>query len=201
MGGSKSAPETKIAEAFEKADEHIQISGSAGQMFTLSTAIDDMEAYTKLTDHVFERILYSKRNNLADAQTILKKIVDRELYKFVDEKRHLTDKEIKQEEFHKWYKKKTSSNSDVSVQAEDIIIKEIKMDYGMKDKNPINAMWFYRKNDPDSVFQFRDDEVSELLPKKFSEKIIRVYCKKTDNDSLDVAKKYFKEWYDTIKQG
>ncbi|XP_072557905.1 deoxynucleoside triphosphate triphosphohydrolase SAMHD1-like isoform X2 [Paramormyrops kingsleyae] len=190
-----------ISEAFQKADKYIQISGSDGQMFNLSTAIDDMEAYTKLTDYVFDRILYSKCNNLADAQTILKKIVDRELYKCVDEIRHLTTKEIKQDEFHKWYKNETSSKPDVSVQAEDIIIKEIKMDYGMKEKNPINAMWFYRKNDPDSVFQFKEDEVSELLPKKFSEKVIRVFCKKPDNKSLDVAKMYFQQWYDTINQG
>uniref|UniRef100_A0A3B3QU07 HD/PDEase domain-containing protein n=1 Tax=Paramormyrops kingsleyae TaxID=1676925 RepID=A0A3B3QU07_9TELE len=181
-----------ISEAFQKADKYIQISGSDGQMFNLSTAIDDMEAYTKLTDYVFDRILYSKCNNLADAQTILKKIVDRELYKCVDEIRHLTTKEIKQDEFHKWYKNETSSKPDVSVQAEDIIIKVSLMDYGMKEKNPINAMWFYRKNDPDSV--------SELLPKKFSEKVIRVFCKKPDNKSLDVAKMYFQQWYDTINQ-
>ncbi|XP_078026099.1 deoxynucleoside triphosphate triphosphohydrolase SAMHD1-like [Epinephelus lanceolatus] len=41
--------ENMIAEAFVKADEHIQIEGSGGKMFTLSTAIDDMEAFTKLT--------------------------------------------------------------------------------------------------------------------------------------------------------
>ena len=39
----------RITEAFIKADPHIQIQGSGGKMFTISTAIDDMEAYTKLT--------------------------------------------------------------------------------------------------------------------------------------------------------
>uniref|UniRef100_A0A3B3QTT1 HD/PDEase domain-containing protein n=1 Tax=Paramormyrops kingsleyae TaxID=1676925 RepID=A0A3B3QTT1_9TELE len=172
-----------ISEAFQKADKYIQISGSDGQMFNLSTAIDDMEAYTKLTDYVFDRILYSKCNNLADAQTILKKIVDRELYKCVDEIRHLTTKEIKEEMAICYVTRQKYFFSSV--------IQEIKMDYGMKEKNPINAMWFYRKNDPDSVFQFKEDEVSELLPKKFSEKVIRVFCKKPDNKSLDVAKMYF----------
>ncbi len=32
-----------------KADPHIQIQGSSGRIFTISSAIDDMEAYTKLT--------------------------------------------------------------------------------------------------------------------------------------------------------
>ncbi|XP_048840193.1 deoxynucleoside triphosphate triphosphohydrolase SAMHD1-like [Brienomyrus brachyistius] len=190
--------ETMIAEAFEKADKHIQISGSAGQMFTLSTAIDDMEAYTKLTDHVFDMILDSTDEKLDEAQKILKKIVDRKLYKCADEIRHLTDKEIKEEEFHKWYKKITSSNSDVSVQAEDIIIKVMKMDYGQEKKNPIDKMRFYSKDKPDFGKPLDKDKVFELLPKTFSLKIIRVYCKNTDNDSLGVAKEYFMEWYNTI---
>ncbi len=40
---------SRITEAFLKADKHIKIEGSGGKIFTLSTAIDDMEAYTKLT--------------------------------------------------------------------------------------------------------------------------------------------------------
>ncbi|KAF3860558.1 hypothetical protein F7725_000813 [Dissostichus mawsoni] len=54
-----------------KADEHIQIKCSGGRMFTLSTAIDDMEAYTKLTDCVFHQILNSTEDNLREAREIL----------------------------------------------------------------------------------------------------------------------------------
>lgn len=39
----------RIRDAFLKADKHIKIQGKDGEMFTLSTAIDDMVAYTKLT--------------------------------------------------------------------------------------------------------------------------------------------------------
>ncbi|XP_048838641.1 deoxynucleoside triphosphate triphosphohydrolase SAMHD1-like isoform X2 [Brienomyrus brachyistius] len=189
--------ETMIAEAFVKADEHIKISGSDGKMFKLSTAIDDMEAYTKLTDHVFDMILDSTDEKLGEAQKILKKIVNREQYKYVTQK-HLKDKEIKQEEFHKWYEnKKTSSN----LQAEDIIIGVVKMDYGQEKKNPIEEMRFYSKDNPDVGKPLDKDMVCKLLPETFSEKIIHVYCKKTDKESLDVAKEYFKEWYDTINKG
>ncbi|KAF3860554.1 hypothetical protein F7725_000809 [Dissostichus mawsoni] len=67
----------KIAEAFLKADEHIQIECSGGRRFTLSTAIDDMEAYTKLTDCVFDRILNSRKDKFQEAREILTNIVDR----------------------------------------------------------------------------------------------------------------------------
>ncbi|KAM4570628.1 deoxynucleoside triphosphate triphosphohydrolase SAMHD1-like [Fundulus diaphanus] len=49
--------ECMITDAFVKAYKHIQIRGSGGKVFNLDTAKDDMEAYTKLTDDVFEQIL------------------------------------------------------------------------------------------------------------------------------------------------
>ncbi|XP_008298260.1 deoxynucleoside triphosphate triphosphohydrolase SAMHD1-like [Stegastes partitus] len=84
---ANTAIQIMISDAFLKADEHIQIEGSGGKMFTLSTAKDDMEAYTKLTDQVFERILHpwSPSPELKEAGKILKKIISRDLYKFVGE--------------------------------------------------------------------------------------------------------------------
>lgn len=37
-------------------------------------------------------------------------------------------------------------------------------------------------------------QVSKLLPERFAEQLIRVYCKKTDDKSLEAAKKYFVQW-------
>lgn len=39
----------RITEALVKADPYVQIRGSLGNMYRISEAIDDMEAYTKLT--------------------------------------------------------------------------------------------------------------------------------------------------------
>lgn len=36
--------------------------------------------------------------------------------------------------------------------------------------------------------------MSKLLPERFAEQLIRVYCKKTDEQSLDAAKKLFVQW-------
>uniref|UniRef100_A0A7N8WZ44 HD domain-containing protein n=1 Tax=Mastacembelus armatus TaxID=205130 RepID=A0A7N8WZ44_9TELE len=77
--------ENMINDAFLKADPFIQIEGSGGKMFKLSTAIDDMEAYTKLTDNVFEQILNSSSDGLGPAREILERIVSRKLYVFLGE--------------------------------------------------------------------------------------------------------------------
>uniref|UniRef100_A0A8C2C0E0 Deoxynucleoside triphosphate triphosphohydrolase SAMHD1 n=1 Tax=Cyprinus carpio TaxID=7962 RepID=A0A8C2C0E0_CYPCA len=183
--------ETMITEAFIKADPHIQIQGSSGRIFTISSAIDDMEAYTKLTDHIFELILYSSAPELSEARAILHNIVCRRLYKCVGQTTAETHKLLA------WAKDVASSKpsgTDANLTAEDFVVSVIHMDYGMKEKNPINNVHFYCKNDPTKAIKIRKKQVSKLLPERFAEQLIRVYCKKTDDKSLEAAKKYFVQW-------
>ena len=60
----------------------------------------------------------------------------------------------------------------------------------MKDKNPIDKMRFYIKSKPNKAVKVRKDQVSQMLPHTFHEKNIRVYCKKLDQTSLDLALRY-----------
>ncbi|MFT7800824.1 deoxynucleoside triphosphate triphosphohydrolase SAMHD1-like [Arapaima gigas] len=191
--------EIMITEAFEKADKHIKIEGSEGKIFTLSTAIDDMEAYTKLTDYVFQEILSSTKPELAEAQDILNNIILRKLYKCVGETtqpEHLLA--VTQNDLNQLAREVAESTpeggTDVNFKAEDFVVNVINMDYGMKRKNPINSVHFYCKDDPEKVIKIRKNQVSRLLPEKFAEQLIRVYCKRTDSKSLEAAKKYFVQW-------
>uniref|UniRef100_A0A673HI74 Deoxynucleoside triphosphate triphosphohydrolase SAMHD1 n=1 Tax=Sinocyclocheilus rhinocerous TaxID=307959 RepID=A0A673HI74_9TELE len=186
--------ETMITEAFVKADPHIQIQGSSGRIFSISSAIDDMEAYTKLTDHIFELILYSSAPELSEARAILHNIVCRRLYKCVGQ---TTAETLLQEKLLDWAKEVAGSKpsgTDANLTAEDFVVRVIHMDYGMKEKNPINNVHFYCKKDPTKAIKIRKKQVSKLLPERFAEQLIRVYCKKTDDKSLEAAKKYFVQW-------
>ncbi|XP_071332522.1 deoxynucleoside triphosphate triphosphohydrolase SAMHD1-like [Trachinotus anak] len=191
--------ETMITEAFLKADKHIQIEGSGGRIFTLSTAIDDMEAYTKLTDHVFEQILHSSSVELAEARQILRNITCRRLYKCLGQTQPDKPLKVTQEMIHSWQVDLAESTpqsgpQDASLQPEDFVVNVIVMDYGMKEKNPINNVRFYCKDDLTTAIQIRKNQVSKLLPEHFAEQLIRVYCKKTDEKSLETAKKHFVQW-------
>ena len=46
-------------------------------------SLDDMVAFTQITDNVFFQILYSTQPELEDARNILKNILHRKLYKCV----------------------------------------------------------------------------------------------------------------------
>lgn len=190
--------ETMITEAFLKADKYIKVKGSGGKMFTLSTAIDDMEAYTKLTDHVFEQILNSTSEELSEARQILHNVICRRLYKCLGQTQPDKPITVTQEIIHSWEADLAQSvpqgSQDTKLHPEDFVVNVIHMDYGMKEKNPINNVRFYCKNDLTTAIQIRKNQVSKLLPERFAEQLIRVYFKKTDDNSLETAKKHFVQW-------
>ncbi|XP_028427155.1 deoxynucleoside triphosphate triphosphohydrolase SAMHD1-like [Perca flavescens] len=254
--------EYMIAEAFVKADEHIKIKGSRGKEFTLSTAIDDMEAYTKLTDHVFEQILEldeakvpnSSSADLAEARKILERIISRDHYRFLGETKprqvptrekingwkeeldqarqddhdlepilnpftretaeacrilseaisgtldsfRQPEKPTEERKRH-WERELAAAVPDegdggVTLTAEDFVVLVTTFDYGMKDKDPINNVYFYNKRNPDKAFNITRDQVSKLLPACFSEQLIGVYSKKTDDQSVEAARNHFVKW-------
>ncbi|XP_044207772.1 deoxynucleoside triphosphate triphosphohydrolase SAMHD1-like [Thunnus albacares] len=203
--------EAMITEAFVKADEHFKIKGKDGKKFTLSTAIDDMEAYTKLTDSVFEKILNSSSSKLAEARKILEKIISRQLYKFLGQTKakRLPEEgaaqnrrnderfiDVTKEIISTWKRELAQALPDAQdgLKPEDFEIIKVTMNYGKKDQNPVNDVYFYRKNDHTRAFQIPQEQMSELRPTCFSETLIMVYCKRTDDNSLEAARNHFLQW-------
>uniref|UniRef100_A0A8P4GHA8 HD domain-containing protein n=1 Tax=Dicentrarchus labrax TaxID=13489 RepID=A0A8P4GHA8_DICLA len=177
--------ETMITDAFLKADSvennestitiYKAIDGKTEstekKTFRLSKAIDDMEAYTKLTDAVFEQILNSTSEGLKDARHILRRIITRKLYRFLGETRLDDPTEIKK-------------------------LDTIKMDYGMKREDPIDHLYFYSKHNTTRAFKRKRCQVSRIRPTCFSERLVRFVCKKTDlkADPKADPRAEFKKW-------
>uniref|UniRef100_A0A8C2M3H4 Deoxynucleoside triphosphate triphosphohydrolase SAMHD1 n=2 Tax=Cricetulus griseus TaxID=10029 RepID=A0A8C2M3H4_CRIGR len=187
-----------ITEAFCKADPYMEILGAKGKKFSISTAIDDMEAFTKLTDNIFLEILYSTDPNLSEARNILRNIECRNLYKYLGETQPNGQDKITGEEYDQLPRDIVNTKPDVplyaQLKAEDFIVDVINMDYGMKDKNPIDHVHFYCKNNTKHAVKISKDQVSKLLPQKFTDQLIRVYCKKKDKKSLHAARQHFTQW-------
>ncbi|XP_067448523.1 deoxynucleoside triphosphate triphosphohydrolase SAMHD1-like [Thunnus thynnus] len=205
--------EAMITEAFVQANGHIWITNTDGEEFTLSTAIDNMEAYTKLTDSVFDEILKSSSPELAEARKILERIYSRQLYKFLGQtkaKRLLEEgapqkKKIRNDERYidvtkeiiSIWKKELAQDlpqTQDGLKPEDFEIIKVTMNYGRRDQNPVNDVYFYSKNDHTRAFQIPQEQMSELRPTCFSETLIMVYCKRTDDNSLEAARNHFIQW-------
>ncbi|XP_072918216.1 uncharacterized protein [Hemitrygon akajei] len=151
---------------------------------------------------IFEQILNSSKPELEEARTILNNIINRNLYKCIGQTQAEEGKTIKREEIANLKAEVVTalpSERDVKLEAKDLIVNVIPMNYGMKEKNPINNVRFYCKNDPDKAFKIRREQVSQILPERFSEQLIQAYCKKTDEESVRAARRLFAQWCTTRK--
>ena len=68
----------------------------------------------------------------------------------------------------------------------------VSFDYGMKTKNPIDHVRFYRKSDQKKAIQIGKDEASMIMPSAFHEQYVRLYCK--DPVDVEAAKESFSLW-------
>uniref|UniRef100_A0A667ZLI5 Uncharacterized protein n=1 Tax=Myripristis murdjan TaxID=586833 RepID=A0A667ZLI5_9TELE len=118
---------------------------------------------------VFDQILNSSDDNLKGAKEILNKIVRRQIYKCLGK---IPSKVVTQ-----------------------LCSCVVTLDYGMKDKDPIDKVYFYSKRNLDEPYRISKEQVSKLLPADFNETFLRVYWKGEPNDeSLESAKEIFNQW-------
>ncbi|RXN27973.1 deoxynucleoside triphosphate triphosphohydrolase SAMHD1-like protein [Labeo rohita] len=186
--------EDMLSEALLLADRDLH-QDKPEDMLKISEAIKTAEDYSKLTDEIFEQILSSTSPNLEKARDVLVKVVKRKLPKFVGEAR-LTIKKSKEELTETW----KAAVQKTSLNVKDLPVYVVDLDHGMKDKNPIEKVYFYSKRKPNEASAIKDYQVSSFLPKKFNEELVRVYYKITDENKeeekkkMDEAEKCFQMW-------
>ncbi|XP_031564005.1 deoxynucleoside triphosphate triphosphohydrolase SAMHD1-like isoform X3 [Actinia tenebrosa] len=190
------AIEMMITEALVKADPHFKIKGENGrEPSTISTAIDDMVAYTKLTDHVYYEILYSTKDELKEAREILQNIEQRKLYKFIG---YTIPKDNPDEKGVPAMRKEifdiVKENAE-ELKEDDIVVQLTPFKYGgTDDKDPVGKVRFYAKHRENESFNIKKEQVSRMLPVVFIEEEIRVYCKERKQPTVEKMKTAFLEW-------
>ncbi|XP_026120864.1 deoxynucleoside triphosphate triphosphohydrolase SAMHD1-like [Carassius auratus] len=194
--------DTMFAEALILADRDLQ-EGKPEDMLKISESIKTAEDYSKLTDEIFEQISSSTSDNLKEAREVLNKIIRRKLPKFVGEAR-LTENSMSKEELTDSWKaavhKYEPADPTVSLSADDFSVYVVDLDHGMKDKNPIEKVFFYSKRKPNEASAIKDYQLSSFLPLRFNEELVRVYYKTTDGNKdelkkkVEEAEKCFQDW-------
>ena len=169
-----------LADVLVKADAYVRIPGEGAKRFRMSECIDDMDAFLKLNDNVLTLIEtltpQDSSLRLREAQDILKRIQKRDLYTYIGEKvlRHPLKNEeklcVKLNEIFKWV-----------TQKDDFVVVFERFDYGMKEVNPVDQLWFYTKSEPDVGVRVKRGDLSNMLTSVYCEHVVRVYSKKTDH--------------------
>ncbi|CAO3659728.1 unnamed protein product [Umbelopsis ramanniana] len=169
---------------------------AADETFGISKAVDNGEDYLNLTDDILRVIERSKEPELAQARHIMKRIRTRDLYKFVDE--FIIPKDLMQ------YLGKDKINSEevishqednVHLSSDDVLVEWLKINYAMKDKNPVDSIKFYNRWDRESFF-IPKEQVSYMVPSQFQEVIVRIYTR--DSSKVSAVQRAFRKLLKTF---
>lgn len=82
---------------------------------------------------------------------------------------------------------------------DDIIVHDLKLNYGMGDANPVDSCLFYRDASAPDSFHIPRDKVSHLLPTVFQERVIRIYSRSSDVVTLAAIQRAFREYLRTFR--
>ncbi|RKP13824.1 HD phosphohydrolase domain-containing protein [Piptocephalis cylindrospora] len=159
---------------------------AADPVLGISDAIGRPDQYKQLTDTVLRQIEFSKDEALASSRDIIRRIRQRNLYRFVCEylippnwMTHLTKEKINENAII------DHQPSGSHLNKEDVIVEWAKLNYGSGDKNPVDSVKFYSKHDHHEAFHISKERVSLLVPERYQEVIIRVYTRDTNKVRLD----------------
>ncbi|KAI7871831.1 HD phosphohydrolase domain-containing protein [Spinellus fusiger] len=162
------AIELMLSDALLSADTHMNI----------SSTVDNPEEYLYLTDDILRSIERSKEPALEESRRIIKRLRTRNLYKFVDEFLLPTELEpmVKRSMISPAEIVSYQSDNDGLVE-EDVIVDWLKINYAMKDRNPVDSIRFFSKFHDNVSFTIPKEHVSFLIPGQFEEVIIRIFAR------------------------
>lgn len=159
----------------------------------ISNAIWDVEEFIKLDDGILKRIEWSQKPEMQRARDIVRRIRTRDLYQYVNEYavpeddiqffKPVTELDI------------TSCQGDNNIpnglKPEDIVVQNMKIDYAMKDKNPVDGVKFFQDYNDTASFHIDKNKVSVLLPSNFMERKVRVFSKRRDPLYIEAVEQAF----------
>ncbi|XP_047675005.1 deoxynucleoside triphosphate triphosphohydrolase SAMHD1-like isoform X2 [Tachysurus fulvidraco] len=149
----------------------------------ISETVSDMRTYLKLTDNILDDIKHDVSPQNANAKEIIERIVRRDLYKFVDSKLYGKFNLKLVARSQRWL----DLFGDLVARSQrwldlfgDFRVTVINFDYGQGENNPIDSLWFYRRDNVRKAITLSPDEVSFIKPAVFQEaKVFRFYTKST----------------------
>ena len=156
----------------------------ADSIYKFYDRINNLNDFYKLNDYIYNDILRSKNIKLNNAKKIVERIQKRDLYSFAGEYCS-SNKQYSYDQFNENVLLSYTSSTEVPITEKDIRIIKLKLNLGIDENDPLTHVSLY--DDNRNIVKKIGDEISHLLPKKFQEKIIRVYVTSNDEKKISSA--------------
>ena len=195
------AIEAMICDALSFVDKELKIFES----------INDLAAFTYLTDGIIDEITRenakdnttpSYHKNMEQAKQVINRIHTRNLYRLCgevtitknsEEPQQGTEKCLNEEDNLKMFiLNKMKRDKDFLITEEDFHVEEVRIEYGKGNQDPMDSVIFFNKKG--EITTMGKEHISNILPRHFLDRKIRIYCKPDDQAKRDHIKNYFEEW-------
>lgn len=166
----------------------------ANSRYKFAEAINDPQEYVKLTDYILRDIEVSTCPELEKSRQILKRLRQRDTYKFASETildyhLPLPDSERMKVDILSFA---NNQGDGEDLKLEDFEVTSGTNNFAFKDKNPVECVKFYNKKNIKKSFFIDKEQVSLLLPAKFCERYLRIYVRSASK--ISKAKEAFQKY-------
>jgi HD superfamily phosphohydrolase len=148
--------------------------------FGISENITNIEKFISYTDNLLDRIKYTTTNQIA--KKILNQIDQRELYQFVGE----IIFDGKNEEIKLQIENNKSLITKYNLES-NVIITKFNINFNLKNKNPVDEIYFYKISEPNNKYKIKKKMVSLILPSIFEETIYRIIIRENCTIKTDTG--------------
>lgn len=159
----------------------------------ISNAIWDVNEFIKLDDTILKRIEWSNESQMKPARDLVRRIRTRDLYQYVNEYT-VPEQDIghfKPVCEHDITACQCQNIIPGGLKPEDIVVQNLKIDYAMKEKNPVDSVMFYQDYADTEAFHIDKKKVSVLLPNSFLERKVRVFSRRRDLEYIEAVDRAF----------
>jgi len=87
---------------------------------------------------------------------------------------------------------KIKRDKDCPITEEDFHVEEVRIEYGKGNQDPIESVIFFNKNG--EITTMEKAHISNILPRNFLDRKIRVYCKPDDQYKRNQIRYTFEDW-------
>lgn len=87
-----------------------------------------------------------------------------------------------------------NGTSQVKLQPDDVILQETRIDYSMKNTNPLDHVNFFDYLDSNEKKKLKDSQISSMVVANFEDRRLRVYSRKGDTEHVHAVHDAFRSW-------
>jgi HD superfamily phosphohydrolase len=179
----------KKAKAVEYMVVDALVEADAAWNSRISNSIWDVKDFITMDDTLLKQIEHCPDQSLSKARDIVKRIRRRELYRFINEYTVPEDQVVnfKPVEAKDITTCQGSNSIPGGLKPDDIIVQNLKIDYGKKARNPVDAVRFFHYWDDETSCTITKEQVSSLLPRTFVQRIVRVFSRHREKEYVDAV--------------